>query len=141
MDLGFDGLLVESHRCPTKAWSDAKQQVTPSELKEITDKIVLREPKIGEKPRVTLDELRQKIDKLDDAVLSTLQKRMEISEAIGTYKKENNITILQTRRYDEIMNNRKERGAKLGLSDEFLTKLFESIHEESVTRQNKIMNQ
>ena len=141
MDLGFDGLLVEAHRCPEKAWSDAKQQVTPTELKEITDKIVLREPKIGEKPRTKLDELRQEIDKLDTEVLQSLKKRMEISEAIGTYKKENNITILQTRRYDEIMNNRKERGAKLGLSDEFTTKIFESIHEESVTRQNRIMNQ
>ncbi len=140
MDLNFDGLLVEAHRCPEKAWSDASQQVTPEELKAISEKIVLRAPKIGKKPRVTLDELRQQIDKLDTEVLETLKERMEISEAIGKYKKENNITILQTRRYDEIMNNRKAKGAKMGLSDEFLTKLFESIHEESVTRQNKIMN-
>lgn len=102
---------------------------------------MLRKPKIGEKPRVTLDELREEIDKLDTSVLEVLKRRMEISEAIGKYKKENDITILQTRRYDEIMNNRKEKGAKMGLSDEFLTKLFESIHEESVTRQNIIMNQ
>ncbi len=140
MDLNFDGLLVEAHRCPEKAWSDASQQVTPEELKAISEKIVLRAPKIGEKPRVTLDELRQQIDKLDTEVLETLKERMEIAEAIGKYKKENNITILQTRRYDEIMNNRKAKGAKMGLSDEFLTKLFEGIHEESVTRQNKIMN-
>ncbi|MCW3787277.1 bifunctional 3-deoxy-7-phosphoheptulonate synthase/chorismate mutase type II [Plebeiibacterium sediminum] len=140
MDLNFDGLLVEAHRCPEKAWSDASQQVTPEELKAISEKIVLRAPKIGEKPRVTLDELRQQIDTLDTEVLETLKKRMEIAEAIGRYKKENNITILQTRRYDEIMNNRKAKGAKMGLSDEFLTKLFESIHQESVTRQNKIMN-
>ncbi len=141
MDLNFDGLLVEAHSCPEKAWSDASQQVTPEELKTISEKIVLRTSKIGEKPRVTLDELRQQIDSLDTEVLETLKRRMEIAEAIGKYKKENNITILQTRRYDEIMNNRKAKGAKMGLSDEFLTKLFESIHEESVTRQNKIMNQ
>jgi len=140
MDLDFDGLLVESHMCPDKAWSDASQQVTPQRLKEITDKIVLRKPVIGEKPRTALDELRQQIDKLDTDVLEILKTRMEISEAIGKYKKENNITILQTRRYDEIMNNRKEKGLKMGLSEEFLVKLFESIHEESVTRQNKIMN-
>ena len=140
MDLDFDGLIVESHRCPAKAWSDASQQVTPAELKAITDKIVLRAPQIGEKPRVTLDELRREIDKLDNSVLEVLQQRMSISDAIGLYKKENNITILQTRRYDEIMNNRKERGMKLGLSDEFLTALFEDIHQESVARQNKIMN-
>jgi len=140
MDLSFDGLLVESHRCPKKAWSDASQQVTPDELKIITDKITLRKSKIGEKPRVTLDELREKIDKLDTSVLEVLKERMDISEAIGQYKKEHDITILQTRRYDEIMNNRKEKGAKMGLSDEFLTKLFKNIHEESITRQNKIMN-
>ncbi len=140
MDLNFDGLLVESHRCPEKAWSDAKQQVTPEDLKAITDKIVLRKPKIGEKPRVTLDELRQQIDSLDTDVLEVLKKRMEIAEAIGKYKKDNDITILQTRRYDEIMNNRKAKGLEMGLSEEFLVKIFESIHQESVSRQNKIMN-
>ncbi len=141
MDLNFDGLLVESHRCPEKAWSDAKQQVTPERLKEIISKIVLRKPKIGEKPRITLDELRQQIDLLDTQVLETLTKRMEIAEAIGKYKKDNDITILQTRRYDEIMNNRKTKGMEMGLSEEFLVKLFESIHQESVSRQNRIMNQ
>ncbi len=140
MDLDFDGLLVESHICPEKAWSDAKQQVTPARLKEITDSIKLRDPKIGEKPRTELDLLRQKIDELDTKVLEVLKERMEIAEAIGQYKKDNGITILQTRRYDEIMNNRKERGLKLGLSDEFLTNLFEGIHKESVSRQNEIMN-
>ncbi|WP_075601675.1 bifunctional 3-deoxy-7-phosphoheptulonate synthase/chorismate mutase type II [Saccharicrinis aurantiacus] len=140
MDLDFDGLLIESHRCPEKAWSDASQQVTPKNLKEITTKIELRDPKIGEKPRTELDNLRLTIDELDTKVLEVLQKRMEISESIGKYKRDNNITILQSRRYDEIMNNRKERGMKLGLSDEFLTDLFESIHKESVSRQNDIMN-
>ncbi|WP_282037184.1 bifunctional 3-deoxy-7-phosphoheptulonate synthase/chorismate mutase type II [Saccharicrinis aurantiacus] len=140
MDLDFDGLLIESHRCPEKAWSDASQQVTPKNLKEITTKIELRDPQIGEKPRTELDNLRLTIDELDTKVLEVLQKRMEISESIGKYKRDNNITILQSRRYDEIMNNRKERGMKLGLSDEFLTDLFESIHKESVSRQNDIMN-
>ncbi len=140
MDLDFDGLLVESHICPEKAWSDAKQQVTPARLKEITAQIKLRDPKIGEKPRTELDFLRNKIDELDTKVLEVLKERMEIAEAIGQYKKDNGITILQTRRYDEIMNNRKQRGLKLGLSEEFLTNLFEGIHKESVSRQNVIMN-
>jgi chorismate mutase len=141
MDLNFDGLIIESHICPDKAWSDAKQQVTPEMLKEILDNLVLRRPKIGEDtPRVTLDELRKQIDQLDDQLLDLLKERMKISEAIGKYKFENNITILQTRRYDEVLNNRRERGSQRGLNEDFITKIFESIHEESINRQSEIMN-
>lgn len=141
LDLNFDGLIIESHTCPDKAWSDAKQQITPENLKDLLDNLVLRRPKIGEDtPRVTLDELRKQIDKLDDQLLDLLKQRMTISEAIGKYKYENNITILQTRRYDEIMNNRRERGNQRGLDDEFITRIFESIHEESISRQSQIMN-
>jgi chorismate mutase len=141
MDLNFDGLIIESHTCPDKAWSDAKQQITPLRLKEILDNLILRRPKIGEDtPRVTLDKLRKKIDKLDDQLLDMLKERMNISEAIGKYKHENNITILQTRRYDEIMNNRRERGDQRGLDAEFVTRIFESIHEESISRQSQVMN-
>ncbi len=142
MDLNFDGLIIESHTCPDKAWSDAKQQITPLRLKEILDNLILRRPTIGEDtPRVTLDELRKQIDKLDDQLLDLLKQRMTISESIGKYKFENNITILQTRRYDEIMNNRRERGSQRGLDDEFITRIFESIHEASINRQSQIMNQ
>jgi chorismate mutase len=140
MDLNFDGLIIESHITPDKAWSDAKQQITPARLKEIVDNLILRRPKIGDTPRVTLDELRKKIDKLDDKLLDTLKERMGISEAIGKYKFENNITILQTRRYDEVMNDRRERGLRRGLDEEFITRIFESIHEESISRQSQIMN-
>ena len=141
MDLNFDGLIIETHTCPEKAWSDAKQQLTPLKLKEMLDNLILRRPKIGEDtPRVTLDELRKKIDLLDDQLLDLLKERMKISEAIGKYKYENNITILQTRRYDEIMNNRRERGTQRGLGEDFVTRLFESIHEESINRQSVIMN-
>ena len=102
---------------------------------------MLRRPKIGEDtPRVTIDELRKKIDLLDDQLLDLLKERMRVSEAIGKYKYENNITILQTRRYDEIMNNRRERGTRRGLDEDFVTRLFESIHEESINRQSQIMN-
>ena len=141
MDLNFDGLIIETHTCPEKAWSDAKQQITPLRLKEIMDNLVLRRPKIGEDtPRVTIDELRKKIDRLDDQLLDLLKERMGISEAIGKYKYENNITILQTRRYDEVMNNRRERGTQRGLDEDFVNRLFESIHEESINRQSQIMN-
>lgn len=140
MDLNFDGLLIESHICPSKAWSDAAQQVTPEHLKEIMGQIVLRRSAIGDTPRVTLDELRKKIDILDQKLLNMLSERMTLSEAIGKYKYENNITILQTRRYNEIMNDRKEKAEKAGLNPDFVIKVYEDIHEESIRCQNIIMN-
>lgn len=140
MDLNFDGLIIESHICPEKAWSDARQQVTPDQLSDILSKLVLRRSKIGDTPRVTLDELRKKIDQLDNQLLEILQSRMKISEAIGKYKYDNNITILQTRRYDEVMNNRKNQAINAGLNPEFVIRVFEHIHEESINRQNIIMN-
>nr|WP_321408903.1 bifunctional 3-deoxy-7-phosphoheptulonate synthase/chorismate mutase type II [uncultured Carboxylicivirga sp.] len=140
MDLNFDGLIIESHICPEKAWSDASQQVTPDHLKQIMTDLVVRQSAIGEKPRVTLDELRKKIDLLDQQLLETLSSRMKISESIGKYKYDNNITILQTRRYDEIMNKRRDQAADNNLNPEFVVKVFEHIHEESINRQNIIMN-
>jgi chorismate mutase len=140
MDLNFDGLIIESHMCPEKAWSDAAQQCTPVDLKAMLDKLVLRNAAIGDTPRVTLDELRKKIDKLDVKLLELLKERMGISEAIGKFKLENNITILQTRRYDEVMNDRREKALKYGLDEEFVIKMFETIHEESVHRQSIVMN-
>lgn len=140
MDLGFDGLIIEAHTCPDKAWSDASQQITPAELKKIIDKLVLRSAKIGDTPRNELDELRIQIDAIDNKLLDTFKERMEISEAIGRYKYENNITILQTRRYDEIMRDRRERAESRGLDADFITEIYEKIHEESISRQSKIMN-
>src|SRR5690554_594597 len=140
MDLNFDGLIIESHTCPDKAWSDASQQITPTRLKEILDNLVLRRPKIGDTPRNELDELRIKIDTLDNQLLDTFKERMIVSEAIGRYKSENNITILQSRRYDEIMKDRKDRALSRGLDPDFITGIFESIHEESINRQSRIMN-
>ena len=140
MDLNFDGLIIESHMCPEKAWSDASQQVTPDHLNQIMSDLVVRESAIGEKPRVDLDELRKKIDLLDQQLLETLSSRMKISEAIGKYKFDNDITILQTRRYDEIMNKRRDQAAENKLNPEFVVKVFEHIHEESINRQNIVMN-
>jgi len=140
MDLSFDGLIIETHCNPDKAWSDASQQITPETLKGILDNLVLRRPKIGDTPRNTLDELRKQIDKLDNQLLDILKERMKISEAIGRYKYENNITILQARRYDEIMNDRKVKAESRNLNPDFVTEIFESIHEESISRQSAIMN-
>ena len=140
MDLNFDGLIIESHICPEKAWSDAAQQLTPADLKSLIDKLVLRRANIGDTPRITLDELRKKIDKVDAKLLELFKERMKISEQIGKYKFENNITILQTRRYDEVMNDRKVKAQKYSLGEEFVIKMFEAIHEESIHVQSVVMN-
>lgn len=141
LDLNFDGLIIESHECPARAWSDAKQQVTPNHLKLITDALVVREHKIGDKPRNTLDELRQKIDNIDRKVIELLGQRMGISCEIAKYKFENAITVLQSRRYEEILNNRRELAERNNVNPEFIIQVFEDIHEESVKTQNAIMQQ
>ncbi len=140
MDLNFDGLIIESHINPDKAWSDAAQQITPDALHEMIESIVLRKSKIENLPRTKLDKLREQIDKLDNQLLDLLKERMKVSEAIGHYKFENNITILQTRRYDEILTKRRAKAQEKGLNPDFVIDIFESIHEESIHCQNDIMN-
>lgn len=141
MDLNFDGLIIESHECPARAWSDAKQQVTPAHLKMILDKIVLREHTIGDKPRTEIDVLRQKIDELDAKLLEIFSERMKVSAAIGKYKYENNITVLQANRYEEILNTRRKQAEANNLNADFVIKVFEDIHEESVNIQNELMKE
>jgi chorismate mutase len=141
MDLNFDGLIIESHVNPEEAWSDAKQQLTPEELKTMLDKLVLRNPEIDEEQKVTLEQLRLQIDKFDDMIINTFEKRMKVAEKIGRYKKENNITILQTSRWDEILNKRIKQGGMKGLTAEFITKIFRAIHQESINHQEIIMSQ
>ncbi len=141
MDLNFDGLIIESHECPARAWSDAKQQVTPAHLKMILDGIVLRDHTIGDKPRTEIDDLRAKIDELDDKLLQIFRERMKVSAAIGKYKFENNITVLQARRYEEILNTRRKQAEANNLNADFVVKVFEDIHEESVNIQNNIMKE
>ena len=140
MDLNFDGLMIESHIHPNEAWSDAEQQITPENLKLLINKLVLRSHAIENAPRNELDELRRQIDILDNQLLEILRDRMKVSEAIGRYKWEHNITILQSQRYDEIMNNRNKQAVSKGLNPEFTTKIFESIHEESINCQSVVMN-
>ncbi len=139
MDLNFDGLIIESHECPARAWSDAKQQVTPAHLKMILNDIVIRDAKIGDKPRTELDEFRQQIDLLDKQIVEIVAKRMSISEKIAKYKFENGITVLQARRYDEILESRRATAEQNKLNPDFVIKLYEAIHEESVNRQTAVM--
>jgi len=137
MDLGFDGLIVESHCNPDCAWSDAKQQVTPDVLEFILDKLVIRS---GVQNTESLDTLRKQIDTIDNDILELLAKRMRVSREIGTYKKEHSMTVVQTRRYSEILSKRGAQGALCGMSAEFVKAVFEAIHEESVRQQVEIMN-
>ncbi|MGM0573059.1 MAG: chorismate mutase [Bacteroidota bacterium] len=141
MDLNFDGLIIESHNNPEEAWSDAKQQITPEELKSLLDKLILRNPELEDNQKSTIEELRLQIDKFDDMIIDIFQKRMDVAEQIGRYKKENNITILQTKRWDEILNKRIKQGEMKKLSPAFITKIFRAIHQESINHQEEIMSQ
>ena len=141
IDLDYDGLMIESHIDPDKAWSDAKQQVTPEKLAEMLDHIVWRREDINsEEFHQALERLRQQINHLDDELMQILGQRMKVSEKIAEYKKENNITILQTNRWNEILNRACQRAEKLGLSKEFITKYFDAVHMESISHQTKIFN-
>ena len=137
MDLGFDGLIVESHCDPDKAWSDAKQQVTPDVLDYILSLLVIRDETVTTEGIV---QLRKQIDEIDNQLMEMLSKRMRVCREIGHYKKEHNMTVLQTSRYNEILDKRGAQGALCGMAPEFVAKVFESIHEESVRQQIEIIN-
>lgn len=136
MDLQFDGLIIESHNDPEHAWSDASQQVTPDVLSLIINNLVIRETSQSTE---NLTELRKQIDEIDMTLIETLAKRMRISREIGTYKKEHEMPILQTNRYDEIINKRAQEGVELGMGRDFMKIVFEAIHSESVRQQMTIM--
>src|SRR5215469_5064048 len=141
IDLDMDGLIIETHIDPDKAWSDAKQQVTPEKLAELLDSITWRREDVNsDEYHAALEKLRQQINHLDDELMQILGQRMKIAEKIGEYKKNNNITILQTNRWNEILHRAVAKGEKLGLSKEFITKYFDAMHMESINHQNKIMN-
>ena len=139
IDLDFDGLMVETHCSPEQAWSDSAQQVTPQHLEYIIKNMVLRKQDVDNKNAVTLEELRMQIDKLDDEVLNVMEQRMNISEKIGLFKKENNVTILQTNRWNELLKKRINTGLSKGLSEGFVQKIYSAIHEESIQHQKMVM--
>lgn len=141
IDLDFDGLMIESHIQPEKAWSDAAQQVTPARLLEILDQIKWRHETALEKEFLTaLEKLREQINHLDDELLQLLGQRMKIADRIGEYKKENNVTILQTNRWNEILERAFTKGEQIGLSKEFIIRYFDAVHMESINHQNRVMN-
>lgn len=141
MDLDFDGLMIESHISPDTAWSDASQQITPEVYGQMISDLVIREddPK-NLKEKTKLDRLRKEIDMIDEEIMNILASRMKISRDIGTYKKENNMTILQSERWKEVLQKYIERGAQSGLGADFITRVIKSIHDESIEQQEKIMS-
>jgi len=141
LDLDMQGLMIESHIDPSVAWTDAKQQVTPAALAELIGHLTLRKPEIKNSDlKDKLAELRNQIDKIDDLVIQKMAERMQIVEQIGNYKKQNNITILQVNRWDEILRKSVNYGKALKLREEFTEKLLELIHAESIRKQTEIMN-
>lgn len=137
MDMGFDGLIVESHCNPDQAWSDAKQQVTPEVLDYIISILQIRE---NVNTTEGIEQLRKQIDEIDNSIMEMLSKRMRVCREIGQYKREHNLTVLQTERYNEILGKRGAQGSLCGMDAEFVKAVFEAIHEESVRQQVEIIN-
>jgi chorismate mutase len=137
LDLGFDGLMIESHCDPDNAWSDAKQQLTPEVCDYVVSLLVARQATFTTEG---IKLLRQQIDAIDNELMELLAKRMRVCREIGQYKKEHNIQVLQTGRYNEILDKRGAQGSLLGMSDQFAKQIFEHIHEESVRQQLEIVN-
>ncbi|MBY0434676.1 MAG: bifunctional 3-deoxy-7-phosphoheptulonate synthase/chorismate mutase type II [Cyclobacteriaceae bacterium] len=141
LDLDMAGLMIESHLNPDAAWSDAKQQVTPAALAKIVDGLVVRTVSSDNKTfKDTLGLLREQIDQLDDEIMQKMANRMKISEKIGQYKKENNVTILQVNRWEEIVQTRVSLGKAMGLEEGFTLDLLRLVHHESIQVQTKVMN-
>ncbi len=141
MDLGMTGLMIESHIDPDNAWSDAKQQITPETLQELIENLAIRNTSA---PQDIVDQellkYRKEIDYIDEKIIELLGDRMKIAEAIGEYKKEKNITILQLDRWKEIMQTRSEWSKEVGLTDEFTKNYLEQLHKESIRTQTRVMN-
>lgn len=137
MDMGFDGLIVESHCDPDSAWSDKSQQVTPEVLNFILNMLVVRDTT---QTTENLTLLRQQIDQIDNDLLEALSKRMRISREIGQYKKEHSMPVVQTGRYDDILNSRAAAAEELGMNGDFMKTVYQAIHEESVRQQIEVLN-
>jgi chorismate mutase len=140
LDLNYDGLMVETHHTPDDAWSDAAQQITPARLIQIMKDLKIRkEISESEEFQNKLSTLRAKIDVADNQLIDLLSKRMKISDEIGQVKKSQNVSVLQTKRWNEILGNMVLEGEQHGLSEEFILRLFKAVHQESINHQEKIM--
>jgi chorismate mutase len=141
MDLDYDGLIIETHRDPQNAWSDASQQITPETLSSLIKNLKFRTPTSKDRDFITiLGELREQIDHVDKELFEIIAQRMDIVEKMGLYKKKNNVTVFQKNRWQEISDSRNKWADDLGLNPEFMWDLFKLIHGASIKRQETIMN-
>lgn len=141
LDLNFDGLMIETHHDPDNAWSDAAQQVTPKKLIQIMKDLKIRkETDVEEEYNSKLSNLRAQIDVIDNQLIDILGKRMKISDSIGALKKERNVAVLQSNRWNQILGAMILEGESKGLSEEFILRMFKAIHQESINHQEKIVN-
>ena len=141
LDLNFNGLMIETHTDPDKAWSDAAQQVTPDSLIKLMEDLKIRKATDTEVDyRNALNTLRTQIDVIDHQLIDILGKRMKIADAIGELKKDKNVAVLQSKRWNEILGKMILEGEQNKLSEEFILRVFKAIHQESINHQEKIMN-
>ena len=141
LDLNFDGLMIETHTDPDNAWSDAAQQITPEVLVKMMEDLKIRTLTSNEADyKNKLNTLRTQIDVIDHGILETLGKRMKVAVSIGELKKQKNVAVLQTKRWNEILGNMILEGEKKGLREEFVLKMFKAIHQESINNQEKVIN-
>ncbi len=141
LDLNYDGLMIESHIHPAKALSDAQQQLSPAAMGELLQSLIIRQPSTDDVIFMNLlEELRDKIDQQDADILNMISERMKLARKIGQYKKENNMTILQVERWNEILTTRLQFGMNKDLTNNFIVKLYELIHDESIHQQTRVMN-
>ena len=140
LDLNFDGLMIETHFDPDNAWSDAAQQVTPTKLKQIMQDLKIRkQTETDSTYRDSLENLRAQINVVDGQLIDLLAKRMKVADQIGELKKEQNVAVLQSKRWNEILGNMILEGQEKGLSEEFVLRMFKAIHQESINHQEKII--
>lgn len=141
LDLNYDGLIIETHIDPDNAWSDAAQQVTPARLKQIFEDLrVRKETGTGTDYDSRMAALRVNIDDYDNKIIEILGKRMQVAEQIGSLKKEFNVAVLQNRRWNEILEKMTAQGSEKGLSNDFIIDIFKAIHQESISHQEKVIN-
>jgi len=140
LNLGFDGNMIESHQNPDAAWSDDKQQITPEVLRDLIEGLVWRHETTSRREFLTaLASFREQINQLDAEIMQLLGRRMAVAEKIGQYKKENDITILQTARWNEVLERALRQGNSVGLTNEFVEQYLAAVHLESINRQNRVM--
>ena len=140
MDLSFDGLIIETHPNPEKAWSDKEQQVTVPEFNRIIDSLVMRDVLVDVDNLNELEYMRRNVQLIDDKIFELLSERMKISEEIGDFKRKNNITIFQEEHWKNMIQQRLEKATEINLTYHFVRNILDNMHQESIRHQTKIMN-